>query len=69
MLRTGDLVESEAKLKKENNEIIKSLSNNVLFIFASRLRYSLLYDTAHAAFLLLYQAVINSSNSQTSVLH
>lgn len=54
MLRTGDLVESEAKLKKENNEITGSLSNNVLFIFASSLRYSLLNDTAHAAFFFCY---------------
>ena len=28
------------QLQKENNEIIGSLSNNVLFIFASSLRYS-----------------------------
>ena len=35
-----DLVESEVKLKKDNSEITGYLSNNVLFISASSLRYS-----------------------------
>lgn len=66
VLRTGDLVESEAQLKKENNGIIGCLSNNVLFIFASSLRYSLLNDTTMLIFFVVIQSC---NNSQTSVLH